>query len=72
MFFRPRAYFDFMLIVEVAEMILDKKELEFYKWEGDLSKMLQNVREKLNEVASVRSSFLLFFFLVFLSNNIFW
>ncbi|KAF3340626.1 heme oxygenase 1 [Carex littledalei] len=37
---------------KVAEMILNKKVLEFYKWEYELSKMLQNVRDKLNEVAS--------------------
>lgn len=36
---------------KVAEKILDKKELEFYKWDGDLSELLQNVREKLNKVA---------------------
>lgn len=36
---------------KVAEKILDNKELEFYKWDGDLSQMLQNVREKLNKVA---------------------
>ncbi|XP_059276588.1 heme oxygenase 1, chloroplastic isoform X2 [Lycium ferocissimum] len=36
---------------KVAEKILDKKELEFYKWDGDLSQLLQNVREKLNKVA---------------------
>ncbi|KAI3920577.1 hypothetical protein MKX01_039202 [Papaver californicum] len=36
---------------KVAEMILDKKELEFYKWDGELSQLLQNVREKLNIVA---------------------
>ncbi|KAF3626285.1 hypothetical protein FXO38_29348 [Capsicum annuum] len=35
----------------VAEKILDKKELEFYKWDGDLSHLLQNVRDKLNKVA---------------------
>ncbi|PHU08311.1 Heme oxygenase 1, chloroplastic [Capsicum chinense] len=35
----------------VAEKILDKKELEFYKWDGDLSQLLQNVRDKLNKVA---------------------
>ncbi|KAM3383416.1 hypothetical protein P3S68_008991 [Capsicum galapagoense] len=35
----------------VAEKILDKKELEFYKWDGDLSLLLQNVRDKLNKVA---------------------
>ncbi|RWW14998.1 hypothetical protein GW17_00021173 [Ensete ventricosum] len=39
---------------KVAEKILDNKELEFYQWDGDLSQMLQNVREKLNRVASVR------------------
>lgn len=36
---------------KVAEKILNKKELEFYKWDGDLSQLLQNVREKLNKVA---------------------
>ncbi|CAN4096534.1 unnamed protein product [Withania somnifera] len=36
---------------KVAEKILDKKELEFYKWDGDLSQLLQNVRDKLNKVA---------------------
>ncbi|KAL3839827.1 hypothetical protein ACJIZ3_024418 [Penstemon smallii] len=36
---------------KVAQMILNGKELEFYKWDGDLSQLLQNVREKLNRVA---------------------
>ena len=36
-------------------MILDKKDLEFYKWDGELSQLLQNVREKLNKVAEVNS-----------------
>ncbi|KAL0013774.1 hypothetical protein SO802_000843 [Lithocarpus litseifolius] len=36
---------------KVAEQILNNKELEFYKWDGDLSQLLQNVREKLNKVA---------------------
>lgn len=40
-----------MIGKKVAEKILDKKELEFYKWEGDLSQLLQSVREKLNRVA---------------------
>ncbi|KAI3954417.1 hypothetical protein MKW92_042705 [Papaver armeniacum] len=35
----------------VAEKILENKELEFYKYNGELSEMLQNVREKLNIVA---------------------
>ncbi|XP_010687998.2 heme oxygenase 1, chloroplastic [Beta vulgaris subsp. vulgaris] len=36
---------------KVSEKILNKKELEFYKWDGELSQLLQNVREKLNIVA---------------------
>ncbi|XP_047270993.1 heme oxygenase 1, chloroplastic isoform X3 [Capsicum annuum] len=36
---------------KVAEKILNKKELEFYKWDGDVSQLLQNVRDKLNKVA---------------------
>ncbi|XP_052200473.1 heme oxygenase 1, chloroplastic [Diospyros lotus] len=40
-----------MIGKKVAEKILNKKELEFYKWNGDLSQLLQNVREKLNRVA---------------------
>jgi heme oxygenase len=38
---------------QVAEQLLEKKELEFYKWDGDLSQLLQNVRDKLNKVAEV-------------------
>ncbi|PKA64676.1 Heme oxygenase 1, chloroplastic [Apostasia shenzhenica] len=37
---------------KVAEKILDGKQLEFYKWAGDLRQLLQNVREKLNKVAN--------------------
>ncbi|XP_022899580.1 heme oxygenase 1, chloroplastic-like [Olea europaea var. sylvestris] len=36
---------------KVAKTILNNQELEFYKWDGDLSQLLQNVREKLNRVA---------------------
>lgn len=36
---------------KVAEKILDSRELEFYKWDGELSQLLQNVRDKLNKVA---------------------
>jgi len=36
---------------EVAKKILDGRELEFYKWDGDLLKMLKHVKEKLNKVA---------------------
>lgn len=35
-------------------MILNGKELEFYKWDGDLKQLLQNVRDKLNIVAEVK------------------
>ncbi|KAI3801854.1 hypothetical protein L1987_29971 [Smallanthus sonchifolius] len=40
-----------MIGKKVATKILNGKELEFYKWDGDLSHLLQNVREKLNRVA---------------------
>ncbi|KAI3891013.1 hypothetical protein MKW98_007318 [Papaver atlanticum] len=40
-----------MIGKKVAEMILEKKELEFYKWDGELKQLLQNVRDKLNIVA---------------------
>ncbi|XVF48094.1 hypothetical protein PTKIN_Ptkin03bG0163700 [Pterospermum kingtungense] len=40
-----------MIGKKVAEKILDNKELEYYKWDGDLSQLLQNVRNKLNKVA---------------------
>ncbi|KAK8520436.1 hypothetical protein V6N13_031113 [Hibiscus sabdariffa] len=36
---------------KVAEKLLNNKELEFYKWDGDLSQLLQNVRDKLNKVS---------------------
>ncbi|KAI4377148.1 hypothetical protein MLD38_014828 [Melastoma candidum] len=35
----------------VAEKLLDKKELEFYKWEDDLKRLLQYVKDKLNHVS---------------------
>ncbi|KAL6223895.1 hypothetical protein ACLB2K_002752 [Fragaria x ananassa] len=44
-------FVDVTLGKQVAEMILNKKDLEFYKWDGELSQLLQNVREKLNKVA---------------------
>ena len=33
-------------------MILDGRELEFYKYNGDHRPLLEDVRDKLNEVAS--------------------
>nr|GMC58689.1 heme oxygenase 1, chloroplastic-like [Ipomoea batatas] len=35
---------------KVSEMILNNKELEFYKWDGDVKQLLQNVKDKLNKV----------------------
>ena len=40
--------------VQISEMILDGKELEFYKWDGELQDLLTAVKEKLNEVSEVR------------------
>lgn len=42
-----------LCLLQVAEKILNNKELEFYKWDGDLSQLLHNVRDKLNKVAEV-------------------
>ena len=43
----------FLFTYQVAEKILNKKELEFYKWDGNLRQLLQNVRDRLNLVAEV-------------------
>eukprot|EP00252_Welwitschia_mirabilis_P000050 TRINITY_DN1002_c0_g1_i1.p1 TRINITY_DN1002_c0_g1~~TRINITY_DN1002_c0_g1_i1.p1 ORF type:complete len:284 (-),score=54.97 TRINITY_DN1002_c0_g1_i1:368-1219(-) len=40
-----------MIGKSVAEKILNGKELEFYKWDGDLKELLNCVRDKLNKVA---------------------
>ncbi|CAN6216397.1 unnamed protein product [Urochloa humidicola] len=40
---------------KIAEMTNLHKELEFYRWEGNLSELQQNVRNKLNQVASTWS-----------------
>ncbi|KAK4265197.1 hypothetical protein QN277_026280 [Acacia crassicarpa] len=42
-----------MIGKKVAGKILNNKVLEFYKWEGQLSQLLQNVRDKLNKVTEV-------------------
>lgn len=33
---------------QVSEMLLEGRELEFYKWEGDVAELIKDVREKLN------------------------
>ncbi|XP_004513605.1 heme oxygenase 1, chloroplastic-like isoform X2 [Cicer arietinum] len=40
-----------MIGKKIADQLLNNKALEFYKWDGDLSQLLQNVRDKLNKVA---------------------
>jgi heme oxygenase len=40
--------------VQVAEMILDGRELEFYKWDGELPELLAAVKSNLNKVAEVK------------------
>lgn len=47
--------------MKVSEKLLDGRELEFYKWEGDVSEMLKDVREKLNRLGEVRNSVFVFF-----------
>ncbi|XP_030553059.1 heme oxygenase 1, chloroplastic-like [Rhodamnia argentea] len=34
----------------VAEKLLNKKDLECYKWDGELKQILQNLRDKINKV----------------------
>ncbi|KAF8098327.1 hypothetical protein N665_0269s0051 [Sinapis alba] len=38
---------------KVSERILDNKELEFYKWDGQVSELLKNVSEELNKVSEL-------------------
>ncbi|XP_023923359.1 probable inactive heme oxygenase 2, chloroplastic [Quercus suber] len=33
---------------QVSEMLLEGRELEFYKWEGNVAELIKDVREKLN------------------------
>lgn len=40
----------------MEEKILNGKELEFYKYEGELPQLLQNVRDKLNTLGEVRTN----------------
>ncbi|XP_045790145.1 heme oxygenase 1, chloroplastic [Trifolium pratense] len=40
-----------MIGKKIAGQLLNNQALEFYKWDGDLSQLLQNVRDKLNKVA---------------------
>lgn len=42
-----------LLLLQIAGQLLNDQALEFYKWDGDLKQLLQNVRDKLNKVAEV-------------------
>ncbi|KAJ4878391.1 hypothetical protein Rs2_43409 [Raphanus sativus] len=42
-----------MIGTKVSERILDNKELEFYKWDRDISELLKNVSGELNKVSEV-------------------
>ncbi|XP_019100878.1 PREDICTED: heme oxygenase 4, chloroplastic-like [Camelina sativa] len=42
-----------MIGTKVSEKILNNKELEFYKYDGQLSELLQNVSQVLNKVAEL-------------------
>ncbi|KAL5539396.1 hypothetical protein UlMin_044025 [Ulmus minor] len=57
--FKPFPTHLYFLLFQAVEKILNGKGLEFYKWDGDLSQLLQNVREKLNKVAERREEPLL-------------
>lgn len=37
---------------KISEMLLEGRELEFYKWQGELSTLLSDVKTSLNEVSS--------------------
>lgn len=36
-------------------MLLEGRELEFYKWEGDVAELIKDVREKLNMLGEVNT-----------------
>lgn len=42
-------------LLKVSEKLLEGKELEFVRWEGDAQDLLKGVREKLNVLGEVRS-----------------
>lgn len=41
------------LMLQVAGKILNNKVLEFYKWDGELKQILQNLRDKINKITLV-------------------
>lgn len=41
-------------LLKVSEKLIEGKELEFVRWEGDVQDLLKGVREKLNVLGEVR------------------
>ena len=39
-----------MIGAKVSSMVLDNKQLEFYKYRSDVKQLLENVRDQINEV----------------------
>lgn len=52
--------FPLTLIYQVAEKLLKNKDLECYKWDGELKQILQNLRDKINKITLVHLLPLLF------------
>ena len=48
---RYSIYMDYFL--KVSEKILDERELEFCRWEGNVQELSRGVREKLNMLGEV-------------------
>jgi hypothetical protein len=40
-----------LLLLQVAQMLLDGKDLKFYQYNGDVNELLDGVRASLNELA---------------------
>jgi len=41
-----------MIGKQMSALLLDKKELEFYKWDGDINKIKENVKTTLESMIS--------------------
>lgn len=39
-----------MIGAKVSSMVLDNKQLQFYKYRSDVKQLLENVRDQINEV----------------------
>ena len=43
-----------VVLLQVSDMVLDGKVLNFYQWEGSLDEHMTKVKASLNELAEVR------------------